>query len=693
MLVYSSVDQEELYKLYGQCGGSGGDGGKGGIGGNNGLVEIFPLNADNSQSIKIQNESGRAGDDGPGGTAGKTVVITAICHSKKVTTFFIPMKTSVIWYEKDTSSDDNCGEKQGRQGQNAGEIMEPSSKAPPLIPFIINEYMAFVRTQQNTSEDIAMAFIDAIDNHADIQSTYDTIGLVNELYTIEYQLLKQSDEIDLTKPYEMLQKRVGEYLTKRKPNEQSIEYENILSFIQTSAINRLAQLKEAPMQPQNSGKGSQIPAMMIDKDIIIEQYSQMFDSEMHKMQNEANDFIINQITPEINKIYTDLEFSLKNLASETVAWQNAVIEAKRKNEYELDKLRQTLHLRNIFTTLKTITSFIGFFGPYGVIVEAVISGAINFLASLLVSENQVTVAKPVDLPPSIKHIVKNVGRSFKINIGPDSREKKINRKLNQLATLLDDYIENISNETNSDGNNGNGTDSIDAYNATNSRRKMFEELDVGLSTFAQQIQNSSTIQKLNASIGQSNVDAEWFISKKEPQMRSQKLSTYTDVAALEGAIETLNGQLKSLQDYEKRIYNILYPMIRNIQHDLKDLQRNLHNQSHVILDFAKLKVQGALKDFQIELLLVTRGFKVEDKVQVIIKKIDETMVALIGVFDRIQSYADQERLAKHIANLNSAKSRRFNVKNSQLQAALNQLEAVLNINNALRSMGEAPASV
>lgn len=246
LLIYSSTDKEELYKLYGKCGGSGGDGGRGGYGGHNGNIDIFTLNS-NQSGIEQRSEMGRRGVNGTGGVAGNTVVITAICHSKNVSTLFIPMSSNVIWYERDTSAEFSCGETRGKNGHNDADIESPAEKSHPMVSFIVNEYKAFMRNnlQLVNSKDDALAFIDTLETDERIRSTYDTLGLVNEFYVIEQQL--HANEVDLTSSFEHFQMHVQSYASKRMSTEMSADYTHILEFLNASAITRLTQLKETPL--------------------------------------------------------------------------------------------------------------------------------------------------------------------------------------------------------------------------------------------------------------------------------------------------------------------------------------------------------------------------------------------------------------------------------------------------------------
>lgn len=381
------------------------------------------------------------------------------------------------------------------------------------------------------------------------------------------------------------------------------------------------------------------------------------------MKDKANEFIANQLIPEIEKIQTDLELKLEDLIQETATLENTVVENKRLYQRQLIQLRKTLFLRNVFAALKLIGRLLGFLGPYGAVAEAAISGTANLVETYLL-DDRVTIKNTLQLPPSIKYILKNIAKDMKFNEdNPSSELKETMNKLNSVAVAFGNLLD-TDNDNNTNENNE-------------------KTMDMHLNTY------DILDNKLNGIVKQLNYETDNFVinnNQKLTKRHVSKRSSYEDVTKLEESIETSNSQIALLQSYETQMYLKLLPMVRNIENDLIELQHNLKNQNHLSLDMAKWQTQSTLKEFKIQLYQITKGFSVEDSIQQIIKELDETMFTLITVFDRIQTYSDQKKLADHIANLNSAKSRTIQVHDEELQEAIDKLELIINSNIILNQL-------
>lgn len=667
LVVYASQKGDEEYHLYGKCGGSGGDGGKGALGGSDGMVKIFALQSE-SMPINIEAKKGATGSDGLGGSAGKNVVVSAICHINKLTAFWVPVWNAITWEQSETFSDDSCGVKDGKNGLNANGMIQPPQKLFPSIAVVVNEYKAFARESiKKSPTDVLNKFYEIIESDSSIQNVYDTLGLVNELYTLEKQFYSLGNNNGLIKYYESLLSRLEKYAKQPKVSEQSAEYKNVLDYLRTAASSKLPILQQIS---QGSNEDDDNETNAIDKEVIINQYQDTFDSGIRRMKDEAKQFIAKQLIPEIEKIQMDLEINLEDLVNETCTLENAVVENKRQYQRQLIQLRKTLFLRNVFAALKMIGRLLGFLGPYGSIAEAAISGATNLVETYLLDDS-VTIKNTLILPPSIKFILKNIGKDMQLKEGTASSEmtgtiNKLNSVAEAFGTLFD--ADDDSNKTRNDSERNDTVDS---------ELKAYDKLDEKLSGIVRQLKNETD----NLVINKQSSDI-----RKLAKRQAARRSGYEDVTKLEQSIETSNEQIALLQSYEKQIYLKLLPMVRNIEGDLIALQQGLQNQSHLQLDMAKWHTQSTLKELKNQLYEITKGFSVEDHIQQIIRDLDAAMATMITVFDRIQTYSDQKELADHIANLNSAKSRTIQVHDQELQAAIDKLEMIISSNAILTQL-------
>lgn len=156
-----------------------------------------------------------------------------------------------------------------------------------------------------------------------------------------------------------------------------------------------------------------------------------------------------------------------------------------------------------------------------------------------------------------------------------------------------------------------------------------------------------------------------------------------DAAELEKAgdeVIKFQNQLQQLEEYEQRINDVMMPMIREIENTMNQMIQSLNGTSHVQLDIAKWKVQSALKDVIVYFRRMTKDFSVQDDLLRAIEKSEEGMTTLIDVYDRIDSYADNAKLAAYIADIASAKSIQIEIRDERLSAAKAKLDRIIQSN-------------
>ncbi|GBN27198.1 hypothetical protein AVEN_46586-1 [Araneus ventricosus] len=120
-----------------------------------------------------------------------------------------------------------------------------------------------------------------------------------------------------------------------------------------------------------------------------------------------------------------------------------------------------------------------------------------------------------------------------------------------------------------------------------------------------------------------------------------------------------------------------------MENNLRDVANKLEAKSQVSLDVTKWKVQSALRDMKLQMQQLTEGFQVKDNMARCIEKLEEVMTTLINVYDRIQSYQDQQNLANYIADISSSSASSINISNPTLVIAVNRLEMLIRSNLVL----------
>ncbi|GFY49029.1 uncharacterized protein TNIN_391951 [Trichonephila inaurata madagascariensis] len=118
--------------------------------------------------------------------------------------------------------------------------------------------------------------------------------------------------------------------------------------------------------------------------------------------------------------------------------------------------------------------------------------------------------------------------------------------------------------------------------------------------------------------------------------------------------------------------------------NLQDVANNLDGKSRVNLDVSKWKVQSTLRDMKLQMQQFSQGFKVKDSLVRCIEKLEEVMTTLINVYDRMQSYKEQQNLSDYIADITSATAISIDISDPKLVEAINNLEITIRSNLVLK---------
>ncbi|GIY03651.1 hypothetical protein CDAR_526651 [Caerostris darwini] len=174
-----------------------------------------------------------------------------------------------------------------------------------------------------------------------------------------------------------------------------------------------------------------------------------------------------------------------------------------------------------------------------------------------------------------------------------------------------------------------------------------------------------------------------FASLAISDIRSEIKEDKAKVDELNKAIKEAENKYQSLQQYEEKIHNTIAPMLQNMEDDLRDNADNLNSKSQVTLDVTKWRVQSTLKDMKSQMQHLTQGFQTRVGLARCLEKLEEAVTTLINIYDRIQSYQDQQQLASYIADMSSASASAINISDPNLVRAVNYIETSIKSNIVL----------
>lgn len=122
------------------------------------------------------------------------------------------------------------------------------------------------------------------------------------------------------------------------------------------------------------------------------------------------------------------------------------------------------------------------------------------------------------------------------------------------------------------------------------------------------------------------------------------------------------------------------PALEMMSGDVLNVANSLGGESQASLDVNKWQLQSKLRKMNLNIQSMVKGLNVSDLFTNTFGKIEDALNTLINVYDRIQSYQQEKKLANYIANVNSADSNSIKVEDPKLQSAINYLELILNCN-------------
>ncbi|GFY45511.1 uncharacterized protein TNIN_165361 [Trichonephila inaurata madagascariensis] len=660
------------YKIFGtggKRGGDGGNGGKGGKGGNKGFITLLEL--EESSGIQKHTEKGTDGRDGVGGKGGQggrhgNDIIASCVVTSPTGLQVLFSSTTRSWQMKSTIEDHGKGPS-GRNGTDGGSDIPPApSKAGLTVEApanIVNEYKSFLRESltDRFKKYSSTDFLNQLDGSNKTKNVYNTLGLVNELETLEKQNYKLSEELNFLPFYQSLLNKVNEYAVKPKQDEASYEYYKVLKFLVTATLSRIHSLK-----------GSSESNLMIDiegyldiikEDILslkniknanvkadmIKKYTEKYKSSIEDKIKEAEGFIKEQLMPEMNLINSQIDSEINSLIDELIDLKGKSKEDIRTLVEKREDLRRKFELRGIFNCLKLFAQAASFFGPVGKVVGLATGTIVSITESLVLDKG----GQMVDIPKS--------------NVPYLHELEDLSLKINDLKKRFDDVKENEFD-----------VEHIRALKKELKRelRREAEKLKIeDKISIEKKVKAIKLVQKFEqiAKLGSLFVDI--INQKKNEQER---------IDEIDRVIQQEEDKFHRLEEYEDQIYDTIAPMLLNMENYLDDVINKLDTKSQVTLDVTKWRIQSILKDVKLQMRQLTQNFEDSNiALERCIERLDDVMSTSINIYDRIQNYQQDQDLANFIADITSAAANNIDISNPKLIDAVNHLDMLIRSNLVL----------
>ncbi|XP_003424252.1 uncharacterized protein LOC100680511 [Nasonia vitripennis] len=703
-------------------GGNGGDGGIGGKGGNS--FDPIVVNLIESPKFEItvaKGEIGTAGSGGKGAAGGKQrgQLLTLDGYSlKAVSSWQSPTpsyKYTVV--SREDLKECSAGH-EGLTGKNDAKIKKSEEVSFISLPSaVINDYKNYVRDNlsNNMMESFLRKFLDGLEHHESLKKLYDIHGLVNELQGLENQFYRLRNKLSLLPFYRSLLYRIDQYADELHAEKRlTDDNKKVLGFLHTSVLSRIYSI--------NNSAGNKL---VLDLDAFLKERireikklkelesvasvndeRKRYQNSLLEKINEAQNFVEEQITPELNNVLHGVDHQIELLVEETIALQNETQTAKDKIDKKREQLKNAGGLKVLVAVLKTASQFLSFLGPVAGAAGSVIGGGIMVSEALYFKDSGGGSANPVDLPNAVKNSISKITEQlkdeqslFKAQLD-DTQHKLKDFSENKPSAVMSDVQKKIFEVKQQLEKEMNVKNSIDVE-AVDKLYKMRKDVQDFLQKKREMLENQKT-RGNNKNNDEDEGNGEGEKKKKEDEINLVKvientfgiikipLDYYNKIKNDEAKIDELGRAMRKLDEnlyqlrvYEQLIYQIIAPTCRNLEDKINEMGSNLQGQSHAALDISKWRIQGSLRDMKLQMKQMTQGFRVQENLVRCIEKLEEGMTIMIKMYDRIEDYHDKAELADYIANIYSNSAGQIKIENDELRREVDSLKWIIQSNLVL----------
>lgn len=685
------VENSDTYStdwtIYGKCGGWGGDGGKGGNGGRAGFVKIFELGK--SSSIASNIATGTQGDNGSVGSNGSKPGKVTLTYERTTSSSRSGPHSFGRWINISPGSDDSCPDRPSSNSTNDNGIKNPedASTYEPAIP--INAFQVFLRENQKDHlkrDDIA-AFVEQIHDSNAVLNNYTTLGFADELQSLEKQFFDLENYVKLAPYYRSVSQRIETFVKNNLPKDKKV-----FSYLYAAALGKYLALNSADVpnliidirQYLDIAIGTIKKVEKATRVSIIDENKNSFKKITENKIAEATSFIGSDILPAIDNITKVLDSNLGALVQETVDLQNKSAADELKYLRKQTELSNSLAARSVFHVLSVFGSFAQCLGPYGLAAAGIANG-VSQIGEAFTEDGSTGVEKTFSLPAGVKTALENLENSRKKLL--ENRVKDLDDELKRIAKKLEphssgslkDTVEIIKKLQ----------DELDAAQKSTEPSTSHAITDIENKLKAEMMKKAKFLNDEKEKLGDEGTKAlkivekvnkglEVFAKAKEAYKKFQDDQKKLDevIAALAAA----GDKLSSLRDFENKIYDVMWPMVDELRTKIAEVENSAAGKSHAALDVKKWKIQSVLHDTKFKLQKFTKDFNIQEDLLHTIDSLDEAFTTLINVYDRIESYHDQEKLADYMASIADTDIKKIQVNDTVLQSALVNLDVVINSN-------------
>lgn len=423
---------------------------------------------------------------------------------------------------------------------------------------------------------------------------------------------------------------------------------------------------------------------------LIGKKLKIYNDGLWSIIQHAYGFIEDEIQPEIKKSFDQLNGKIKLIISESVTLKsNAIVEIQKKTK-AAKIIRRNVMIRKTMEVIESVASFI----------FDVSKGAIKIAFGMSSLSAELTESFLTD--PKINKIletfegVRNMNTEFK---------KKNHEKLTAIIHELTELKEQVMLAPN-----------LKVSNISLQQTNLMSEIIVPIYKFecesndlikkAEQMKTETLIgpidisRLINETFTYLNKWKQSFGKASEKKFEQSlnvlaviqtsssiynEYSSETDqIDEIGIAINEDKNSLNALIMFEAQINDDLLPIMGDLQTNIEEISSSLANMSSVSLDVIQWKIGDKFRRIQKKLQKAVSGFTYGDDAVNYLSRINEAINLIINIFDRIQDYYDQSKLAAFVSELDSISYQNLNINDAELESQMNELQLSF-LSNVIRS--------
>lgn len=509
---------------------------------------------------------------------------------------------------------------------------------------------------------------DAIDLNPNISHAFAVADFAHELSTLEAQYFELNEHVDFLPFYENMLKRIESSAIAHKEASDR----TVLALLYTTVLSKKISMQSGHQSDliieienfldltiQNIHELDETARLR-----VIEEHRNRYNEDLKAKIDEANDYIAVDIQPEIRKVFSTLDIEMLEVADETIALQaNTIQEIKRKQK-KAEIIRRNAFMRSVAGVADTVGKMISFMGPAGKFAAAMMSTGSAVVNEFLFDPK----INKLEMPAGLMYVQSELAEQLKMNVRNtiDALESELN-KLND--SMRSTNTEGFANQL--DG-------LMSSVKSINSEDPFARDSIVGIVASLTEL----ITKQLSAGNGTAPIVTQLKRTANALALIDISISMYRQFSdneerldAIGEAITQDRKALIALKELEGQIYAELLPMINALQGNLEAIERNLGEKSSVALEVQQWKVSGTLRSVQRKLVESIEGFRNAHGIDDCIAKIGEAFNLIIRIYDRIQNYQDQSKLAIYLSDLQTADYRDLDAYDVQIKELQFNLQA------------------